>query len=201
MTTQPSAETIALGKLPEWNLDDLYKSPDAPELKRDLEHGAKLALELKSKFQGRLAGIGRDGAALAQAVADYEALSDLLGKVGSYSGLYYVGDQADPKRAKFSQDIGEQLTKISTDLIFFELELNQISEPDLAEAMTHQDLARYKPWFDDLRKEKPHQLDEKLETLFTEKSQTGRGAWNRLFNETMTDLRFDVEGEPAPADA
>lgn len=187
-----------LGVLPEWNLNDLYSSPDAPELKRDLERGAALATDLKARYQGTLAGLGRDGPALAAAVVAYEDLADLLGKIGSYSGLYYVGDQSDSARAKFSQDVGERLTRISTDLIFFELELNQIAEADLAVAMTHAPLARYKPWFDDLRKEKPHQLDERIETLFTEKSQTGRGAWNRLFNETMTDLRFDVAGEPAP---
>ncbi len=193
----PSAASD-LGALPEWNLDDLYTGPDAPELKRDLEKGAMLATEMKARYQGKLSDIGRDGRKLAEAVKAYEDLSDLLGKLGSYSGLYYVGDQSDPKRAKFSQDVGEQLTKISTDLIFFELELNQIPEADLAHALEHPALARFKPWFDDLRKEKPHQLDEKLETLFTEKSQTGRGAWNRLFNETMTDLRFEVAGESEP---
>ncbi len=193
-----SAAAQPLGPLPEWNLDDLYTSPDAPELARDLVRGADLATAMKAKYQGKLTAIGRDGAALAEAVAAYEELSDLLGKIGSYSGLYYVGDQSDPKRAKFSQDVGEKLTKISTDLIFFELELNAIPEADLDHALTHAALARFRPWFDDLRKEKPHQLDEKLETLFTEKSQTGRGAWNRLFNETMTDLRFEVAGEKEP---
>ena len=198
MSNKSSPSAAGLGALPEWNLDDLYTGPDAPELQRDLKRGAELTATMKARYQGKLAAIGRDGKKLAEAVAAYEDLSDLLGKVGSYSGLYYVGDQADSKRAKFSQDVGEQLTKISTDLIFFELELNAISEADLTHALTHKSLARFKPWFDDLRKEKPHQLDEKLETLFTEKSQTGRGAFNRLFNETLTDLRFDVEGEPAP---
>ena len=195
---EPHAAGASSSALPEWNLDDLYTGPQAPELARDLALGAKLAAGMKARYQGKLLVIGRDGAQLTGAVQAYEELSDLLGKLGSYSGLYYVGDQADPKRAKFSQDVGEQLTKISTDLIFFELELNQIPEADLAHALTHPELARFKPWFDDLRKEKPHQLDEKLETLFTEKSQTGRGAWNRLFNETMTDLRFEVAGEAEP---
>ena len=40
-----------------------------------------------------------------------------------------------------------------------------------------------------------HQLEEQLEKLFHEKAQTSRGAWDRLFNETMTALRFAVEGE------
>jgi oligoendopeptidase F len=47
----------------------------------------------------------------------------------------------------------------------------------------------------DLRKDKPYQLEDRVEQLFHEKSVTGRGAWNRLFDETMTDLRFDVDGE------
>ena len=59
-------------------------------------------------------------------------------------------------------------------------------------------LARYKPWIDDLRKEKPYQLEEQLERLFHEKAITSHGAWSRLFSETMTGLRFEVEGEAGP---
>ena len=59
-------------------------------------------------------------------------------------------------------------------------------------------LARYRPWIDDLRKDKPYQLDEQLERLFHEKAITSHSAWSRLFSETMTGLRFEVEGEPEP---
>jgi oligoendopeptidase F len=201
VTAAPAADGSAaaeLGHLPEWNLDDLYTSPECVELENDLADISNDSLKFQAYYQGHVVSLASDGVKLAKAIKDYEDLSELMGKVGSYSGLYYVGDQADPKRAKFSQDIGERLTRTSTQLIFFELELNQIPEADLATALKVPALARYKPWLDDLRKEKPHQLDEKLEQLFTEKSQTGRGAWNRLFNETMTDLRFDVAGESTP---
>ena len=187
-----------LGAMPEWDLSDLYASPEAAEVAADLEKGAADAKALKANYQGKLLDMGGDGAKLAAAVKAYEALSDLLGKLGSYAGLLYAGDQSDPKRAKFYGDISEKLTQISTDLLFFELELNQIPNDVLASALTHPDLARYKPWFDDLRKEKPHQLDEQLEKLFHEKGQTARGAWNRLFNETMSGLRFDVSGFDEP---
>ncbi len=33
------------------------------------------------------------------------------------------------------------------------------------------------------------------EQLFHEKSITGYSAWNRLFDETMSSLRFEVDGE------
>jgi oligoendopeptidase F len=184
--------------MPEWDLSDLYRAPDAPEVQRDLKRAAEEAARIKATYQGKLADLARDGGKLADAIKDYEKLSDLVGKLGSYSGLYYVLNQTDPVRAKFNADVSEALTKLYTDLIFFELELNQIDDNAMAAAEKHAEVRRYKPWLDDLRKEKPHQLDEKLETLFTEKSQTGRGAWTRLFNETMSALRFEVKGEKEP---
>ena len=187
-----------LGAMPEWDLSDLYTSSDAPEIEHDKAAAAKEAARMKTAYQGKLAGLAKDGAQLAVAIKDYEKLSDLMGKLASYAGLYYAQKQADPARAKFYGDVSETLTKTSTDLIFFELELNQIDDAVLSAALTHKDLKRYAPWFHDLRKEKPHQLDEKLETLFTEKSQTGRASWTRLFNETMSSLKIQVKGEKEP---
>src|SRR3990170_2463705 len=198
IAAKATAKKGGLGRMPDWDLSDLYRNPDAPELKRDLAAAAKEAARIKSEYQGHLATLAKDGGKLAVAIRDYEKLSDLVGKIASYSGLYYTQNQSDPARAKFNGDVSEALTKLSTDLIFFELELNQVDDADLAKALRHKDLKRYKPWFDDLRKEKPHQLDEKLETLFTEKSQTGRGAWTRLFNETMSALKFEVKGQKKP---
>jgi oligoendopeptidase F len=193
--TGPGTE---MGQMPEWNLADLYSGPDAPEIQRDIAAAAAQAADIKAKYQGKLAALASDGAKLAEAIIAYERLSDLMGRLGSYAGLLYAGNQADPARAKFYGDISEKLTNISSDLIFFELELNQIGDAELAEAVKVPALAKYKPWLDDLRKEKPYQLEERIEQLFHEKSQTGRGAWNRLFNETMTGLRFQVEGEAEP---
>ncbi len=187
-----------LGVLPEWNLSDLYASPEAPEVQADLKRAAETAAKLKQTYQGQLADVAKDGGKLAEAVKMYESLADTMGKLGSFAGLLYQADQANPSYAKFYGDISEQLTKISTDLIFFELELNQIDETVLATALEHEALQHYKPWFADLRKEKPYQLDEKTEQLFQEKSQTGASAWNRLFDETMAALRFDVSGEAEP---
>ena len=39
-----------------------------------------------------------DGAALAEAIAAYESLSDLIGKLGSYAGLLYAADTSDPEQ-------------------------------------------------------------------------------------------------------
>jgi oligoendopeptidase F len=187
-----------LGPMPLWNLADLYPSPDSKELEHDLTTAAAQAKAIAERYKGKLVSLGKDGAALAEAIKSVEALSDTMGKLGSYAGLLYAANTTDPDNAKFYGDIQDKLTTISTDLIFFELELNQIEEADLAAALQVPAFAAYKPWIDDLRKEKPFQLEEQIERLFSEKSVTSRGSWSRLFNETMTALRFQVEGEAQP---
>jgi oligoendopeptidase F len=188
-----AAAAPKLGHLPEWNLADLYASPEAPEFAADMKKGEELAKAFAETYRGKLASL--DGAALAQALRDYEALSDLLGRTGSYAQLYYVGDTTDSKRGKFYGDVSARLTEISTLLLFFELELNRIDDAVLKQKMQVPALAHYAPWIENLRMEKPYQLDDKLEELFLEKSQTSSAAFNRLFDETMAGLRFEVNGE------
>ena len=98
-------------------------------------------------------------------------------------------------RAKFYGDAQERVTALAGDLLFFELELNRLDDARLEAAMATPALGHYRPWLEDIRKEKPHQLADDIEQLFLEKSVSGAAAWNRLFDETMAALRFDFEGE------
>ncbi len=187
-----------LGTLPEWNLADLYQGPDSPKLKSDLETSERAADAMQERYAGKLAALldgGKGGAPLAQAVREFEALNDILGRIVSYASLLYSADTSDPKRQKFFGDIQEKITAISSKLLFFPLELNRLDDAALETAMANSELGHYRPWLEDLRKEKPYQLEDKLEQLFHEKAVTARGAWDRLFNETMTSLRFEADGE------
>ncbi len=188
----------ALGSLPAWDLSDLYPGTDAPEVKRDLEEGAAASKAFQERYKGKLKTLAEGaegGAALAEAIAEYERIEERLGRLASFAQLFYVGDTTDPKRAKFFGDAQDRLTTISTDLLFFELELNRLDDATIEKALQTPMLAKYRPWIEDLRLERPFQLADDIERLFHEKSVTGRGAWNRLFDETLASLRFDVEGE------
>ena len=194
-----SASKTDLGELPEWQLDDLYPGPDSDEFKGDLEKVEAEANRFADAWRGKLAETTAEGGdALAKVIQEYEALGDLLGRIGSYAMLYYVGDTTDAARSKFFGDAQQKLTDISTSILFFELEFNKINDEVMSEALKASALAHYKPWIDDLRKERPYQLDDKIEELFHEKSVTSRGAFNRLFDETMAALEFDVDGEGQP---
>ena len=97
-----------LGAMPEWDLSDLYPGPKSPELARDLDFAATEAKRIKAAYQGRLVGIGTDGHALADAIVAYEQLSDLMGRIGSYAGLRFYGNMADPDRAKLYGDVQDK---------------------------------------------------------------------------------------------
>ena len=200
--SQAAARTVSkpieLGALPEWDLTDLYPSMDSAEFASDLARGESECKGFAETYRGKLDGLARGEdapAALGAAVIRYEAVEDLLGRIMSYAGLVYSGDTTDPKRAKFYGDTQERLTAASSDLLFFTLELNRIDDAVLEAAMQKEPLARYRPWLEDIRKDKPFQLEDKLEQLLHEKSVTSRAAWNRLFDETIASLRFEVGGE------
>jgi oligoendopeptidase F len=196
-----ASRTVELGSLPEWDLSHLYPGMESEAFKADLARAAEECKAIAAAYRGKLADLASgEGAAqaLGQAVRRYEAVEDLLGRLMSYAGLVYSGDTTDPTRAKFYGDTQERLTAASTDLLFFGLELNRIDDAVLDRATTQAPLARYRPWLEDLRKDKRFQLDDRIEQLFHEKSVTGRSAWNRLFDETIASLRFTVRGEELP---
>ena len=190
-----SRSASPLGRLPEWNLADLYLGLDDPQVKRDLDRADAESVAFEQAYKGKLAelaGSPQAGSALADAVKRYEALDDLLGRLISYAGLVHSGNTVDPARAKFYADVQERITAASTHLLFFTLELNRLDDAALETAMREPALAHYRPWIEDLRKEKPYQLEDRIEQLFHEKSVTTYSAWNRLFDETIASLRFKV---------
>jgi len=191
-------KTARLGALPEWNLSDLYPGLDSPKIKRDLEQADSDCVAFEQEFKGRLAALATGegaGGALAAAVKRYESIDDRLGRLISYASLVYAGNTTDPVSAKFYGDIQERITAASLHLLFFTLELNRIDDGQLDAAMRDPALGHYRPWIEDVRKEKPYQLEDRVEELFHEKSVTGYSAWNRLFDETIAGLRFKIAGK------
>jgi oligoendopeptidase F len=201
--TKPASRVAAThkskqGALPEWNLADLYSAIDDPAIKRDLERVDADCVAFEEAYKGKLADMARasvPGAALAEAVRRYEAIDDLMGRLGSYAGLVHAGDTVDPARTKFYGDVQERLTAASTHLLFFTLELNRIDDTLLEAAMADPALGHYRPWLDDVRRYKPYQLEDRVEQLFHEKSVTAYSAWNRLFDASIANLRFKMQGK------
>jgi oligoendopeptidase F len=189
---QPAVAAQNLGPLPEWDLSDLYPGRDSAELARDLTQLAADAASFRAKYEGRLAGMS--GAELGEAVGEYERMQEISGRIMSYAELTRSGNVADPEIARFFQTMHERINSISTELLFFALELNRIDDAALDAKLADPALAHYQPWLRDVRAFRPHQLSDELEKLLHEKSVAGRAAWVRLFDETIAELRFPFRG-------
>ncbi|MBM7069194.1 M3 family oligoendopeptidase [Actibacterium sp. 188UL27-1] len=197
---QPGGGADSLGDLPEWDLTDLYSGPDAPELKRDLDWLEKACSDFARDFEGKLADLDAKG--MLDCVLRYEKIDMIAGRVMSFAGLRYYQDTADGERAQFMGNCQERLTVFTTALVFFSLEINRIEDDHLMGLFrADDDLARYKPIFDKLRALKPYQLSDELEKFLHDQSTVGSAAWNRLFDETVAALTFDVNGETLSLEA
>jgi oligoendopeptidase F len=199
-TIRKSAKSKSPGKtgsgaLPVWNLGDLYASIDAPEIGHDLDKLDADCAAFEAAFKGKIAEEAAKtggGEWLAGAVKSYEAIEDLAGRLISYAGLIHAGDTVDPAISKLYGDVSERITAASVHLLFFTLELNRVDDAVIEAAMGAPDLAHYRPWLEDIRKDKPYQLEDRVEQLFHEKSISGYAAWNRQFDQTISSLRFRV---------
>ena len=119
--------------LPEWDLRDLYPAMDAPQIEADKKALAAEAKAFSARYKGKLAEAAPDQ--LAEAIAAYESFADRIGRLSSFAGLIYAGNNDDPERAKFYGDVQDFITKTYGDLLFFELELNRIDEGVMQKAL------------------------------------------------------------------
>jgi oligoendopeptidase F len=179
--------------LPTWDLGDLYPRPDSPVIEADLTRAEQAARAFAAAYQHKLGAMS--GRVLAGAIAEYERIEELLGRLMSYAQLLFAGDSTNAEIGRFYQTVSERVTTISSDLLFFSLELNRLDDAVLDQKLADPVLAKWQPWLRDLRVFRPHQLADDLEKLLHEKEVTGRSAWSRLFDETVAAMRVPLGGE------
>ena len=188
-----SSGSKGLGNLPEWDLSDLYSGQDAPELSRDLKWLEEACASFAADYEGKLAGL--DAAGMLECVLRNERITAIAGRIMSFAGLRYYQLTIDGDRTKFMSDMQEKITNFTTPLVFFTLELNRIDDAALQALLnTNSALARYQPVFNDIRAMKPYQLSDELEKFLHDLGVVG-DAWERLFDETIAGLSFEIDGE------
>jgi len=190
--------------LPHWNLTDFYRSLKDPKITQDLEQATSWTKEFTQNYTGKFTPTGAlqgtwTGKELAQAIQYYEKIDEQLGKLMSYGYLLFATHAHDPSILQFFQMIQEKSTAISSNLIFFTLQLSHIEDDALAKAYFESpELLHYKPWIENIRLFRVHQLSEDLEKILHEKTVTGRHAWVRLFDETLASIKFTIADKEMP---
>ena len=182
-----------LGKLPVWNLKDLYESPKAKNLNNDLNQLRRITKKFEKKYTYKITKLSPSQ--LLKAIIELENIDIKIDKIMSYAHLLVAEDGNNEKNKIFYQQMQEQITNIASSIVFFSLELNEVSNPKLNKIYAYKKLEPYKNWIKNIRKFKPYQLDVKTEKLLQEKSITSRSAWIRLFDDTIASLKFPFKGK------
>ncbi len=182
-----------LGKLPLWNLKDLYESPKAKNLHNDLNQLRRITKKFEKKYTFKITKLSPSQ--LLKAIIELENIDIKIDKIMSYAHLLVAEDGNNEKNKIFYQQMQEQITNIASSIVFFSLELNEVSYVKLNKIYAYKKLEPYKNWIKNIRKFKPYQLDVKTEKLLQEKSITSRSAWVRLFDDTIASLKFPFKGK------
>jgi oligoendopeptidase F len=175
----------------EWDLGPLVDGDGRAGAERMLDDGKERASKFAATYAGKVAEL--DAAALGTAMGELEAIHDLIGRAGSYAGLQFATDTADPARGALLQLVQERATEIETLLLFFELEWAAVDDAQADELLAFDELDRYRHHLRSVRRYRPHLLSESEEKILAEKSISSQAAWGRLFGELCAAIRVDID--------
>ncbi|MBI29647.1 MAG: oligoendopeptidase F [Pelagibacteraceae bacterium] len=186
-------KSINLGRLPTWNLNDIYKGINSQKINKDLLKIKKLSKNFEKEYEGKVKEL--DPNKLLKAITKIEIIDEMICKILSYAHLLFAEDMQNEKNKIFFQTIKEKVTKYHSSTIFFNLELNLIEEKKMNRYLNSIKLKKYKNWISNSRMFKKHQLSKDLEKILQDKNITSSLAWIRLFDEMMASMRFPFEGK------
>ncbi len=178
-------------KLPAWDLGDLYKSINDPQINKDLNTYKKSAADFAKKYKGKIAKLSAK--AFVEMAKNCEARSVLGNKIGVFAYLSMVTQMKNAKVMTFYQNTSEKLNDYSKPVIFLSLEINKLSDAKINEWMQDKNAAYFKPWLSRIRMFKKYELSEDVEEILHEKSVTSGEGWERLYEETSARLKYTVD--------
>ena len=125
-----------------------------------------------------------------KAFGEYENLIAKISKVMTYAFLNFAKDTS---KGAFYAKIDEIATKANENLIFFEIKFNEFSPKKQEEIIKSS--KKYGYYLSNLAKAKPHQLSVAEERVLLRTASTGAEGFSRLFDESMSKMRFKFKGE------
>lgn len=176
-----------------WDLRELYDGPDDPRIEGDIAEARRRAEAFAQRYRGTVTGGQLDGAALARALAEYEAVTELQQRPAFYASLLFAADTQNTRVQQLVQRTREAATEIANLLVFFTLELIALEDDRFAVLLTASELDPYRHYLETLRRFRPHTLSEKEEQILNHKQLTGSGAFEQLYEELTGSLRFPLE--------
>ncbi len=193
-TTTPTSVTGAEDVA--WDLESLLGGSDVDTL---IDRSIADAESLSSDAKGTIGGL--DATSLAAVLERLATIHDAVQRAGSYAQLRFSTDTADPERGALMQRVGERMSALSAELVWFDLEWVAVDDDRASSLMAHDTLAPFRHHLETVRAGKPHVLSEIEERLLANTAPTGRSAWIRLFTEQTSAIEVDLPTIDGPTES
>ncbi len=169
-----------------WDLSALFNSiPEAEEFLKQAEFKAE---DFEKKYKDRLYTLSSDE--FIEVLKEYENILENVGRSLTYIYLEFATDSSKGSLLALFQELA---TKTEEHLIWFELEF--IYLPIDKQQKFIDNAGIYKYYLMHLQEEAPFKLSEKEEKILMKKDLTSSSAFTRLFDETLSQLKFFFEGK------
>jgi oligoendopeptidase F len=198
MATEAAASTDPELQATAWNLDPLVGGDGPDGARAQLTESLERAQAFAATYAGKLSEL--DSAGLEQAMRELGEIQDLVGRAGTYAGLRFSVDTADPAAGALMQEVQERGTEIETTLLFFELEWAALDDEQAERLLEDERLAFCAHYLRTARRYRSHLLSEPEEKILAEKSVTGASAWSRLFDELTSAIEVQSDGDSVALD-
>jgi len=189
-TATPDADLTAADVA--WDLEPLVDGRGAEGVDALLDDAEARAHGL-ARFRGRVAELGVGE--LVELMSELAKIGELAGRAGSYAGLRFAVDTADPATGALMARTEERGTAINNEILFVELEWAAVPDERAAELLASDRLAFCRHYLESARRYRPHLLSEPEERVLADKSLTANSAWVRLFSELTSAITVDLGGD------
>jgi oligoendopeptidase F len=175
-----SVKSRALGKIKiqtEWNLGQLYKSPNDPAIELDMKRVEKAYSDFVRRYRNR--NFTRSSTTLKSALVAYEKLLAKVAEPKPFVYLYLL-QALDSGNSIVQAKINlysSRLTKSANELLFFELAIGRIPASMQKKFLKDKTLAHFHFLLSCIFEDAKHDLTEKEERILSLKSQTSSEMW------------------------
>lgn len=179
--------------LPAWDLNILFKSINDKNITKTLNRSEKDVASFCKKYKGKIKQRVKSSSTLYKALNEYDRIFQDLVKPIHYAQLKFSESQSDPKSAKFFQNMQVEFQRISSELLFFEIELLELNSKKLKEYSKNEQGSEYAYFIEKLIKNKKHKLSLRDEKLISDLNLSGRKAFVRLYDEEKAYKTYDIK--------
>ena len=173
----------------EWNLSDLYRGFDDPQLKQDLQALQQKTAEFRQNYRGKISQLAPE--AFARCLQQLEAISTKADHLIAFPSLVFCKDSRNTEAKQFLNDMKVALTRIDNQLLFFELELQNLGSVEFDKLLASPSLSKYNRYLNHIAQSRPHMLSEEVEQTRKRDNLTGRQALIQLHSVHLCEQDYE----------